>query len=90
MPSSTARRTTRSMWPSATIVSGSTSSVTSRQWRESTPSSVSTGASAATSRKVEPSRNCTHMPARSLASASSREVVSWHESTPAAMYACRR
>ena len=26
----------------------------------------------------------THTPARSLASASSREVVSWHESTPAA------
>ena len=49
IPSSIARRTTRSMCPSVTIVSGRTSSVTSRQWRGSTPSSVSTGASASTS-----------------------------------------
>ena len=69
--------------PVASSVSGCMSSVTSSAWRLSTPSSVRTFTHSATSCHALPSRNWTHMPARSLASASSRWTVSWSESTPA-------
>ena len=89
-PAAIAVRTAWLRCPVASSVSGCMSSVTSSAWRLSTPSSVRTFTHSATSCHALPSRNWTHMPARSLASASSRWTLSWSESTPAHTYAWRR